>query len=145
MHFQLTSIYLPVIKSSWLFTLALHLQMAPVLSKGLMQAFWIPYRISSTSLIVSLSPDTSIPCLYLICISINSKGGRCDWLQPLNAVRLHRALGNQFLPVFLFPELLLNLGRTRLNSFIPNSGDWPVWLHVLGGVIYHYKQNFPLW
>lgn len=98
--FQLTSIYLPVITSSWLFALALHLQIAPVLSRGLTQACWIPDRISSTSLIMSLSPDTSIPCLYLICILINSKGSRYGWLQPLNAVRLLRALGNQFLPVF---------------------------------------------
>lgn len=37
-HFQLTSIYLPVITSSWLFALALHLQIAPVLSKGLTDA-----------------------------------------------------------------------------------------------------------
>lgn len=87
-YFQLTSIYLPVITSSWLFALALHLPIAPVLSKGLTQAFWIPYRISSTSLIVSLSPDTSIPCLYLICILINTEGDRCDWLQPLSAARL---------------------------------------------------------
>lgn len=63
--FQLTSVYLLVITLSWLFALALHLQIALVLSKGLTQAFWIPYQISTTRLIVYLSPDTYILCLYL--------------------------------------------------------------------------------
>lgn len=115
----MTSIYLPVITSSWLFALAWHLQMAPVLSRGLTQAFWIPYRISSTSLIVSLSPDTSIPCLYLICISINSKGDRCGWLQPLNAVRLLRTLGNQFLPVFPPSRATVKFGKDQAEQFYP--------------------------
>lgn len=64
-YFQLTSIYLPVITSGWLFALALHLQIARVLSRGLTQAFWIPYQISSSNLIVHLGTDTYMLCLYL--------------------------------------------------------------------------------
>lgn len=62
-YFQLTSIYLPVITLSWLFALASRLQIALVLSKGLTQAFWIPYQISSTTLVVNLSPDPYRHCL----------------------------------------------------------------------------------
>lgn len=114
-HFQLTSIYLPVIASSWLFALALHLQIAPVLSKGLTDAGILDSISNFKHQFDCVCQPRHLHTLPLFDfgVSINSKGDRCDWLQPLNAVRHLRTLGNRFLPVFPLSRAAVKFGKDQ--------------------------------
>jgi len=90
-----------------------------VLSKGLTQAFWIPYQISSTSLIAYLSPDTyTVVEIFLINSKddISDRLGLC-WLQLLNVVRLLSVANLKGTDFSLFfshsSRQLLNVGKDK--------------------------------